>query len=215
MTLGVIFVADLGHPYLYIIVVTQQVEEGLQACLGSVTEAPGNSCISLPSSQFLPYPTDAAYTYKDSPCVYNIRPTRRKTRMPPHLHPRSRTTSSLFVTTLVASFVVVGLPHILPCPRPATRMMDGELSVDEKGRPRRRRRKTSPQFEAAGNSEPRIVQFEVDREDAGPSSTRRECPILKPGGIIGDILGFNSREPKTRGSDLPQDSSSEAGRGDR
>ena len=46
---------------------------------------------------------------------------------PPHLHPRSRTTSSLFATTLVLSFFVVGLPHILPCPAPRTVLADGDM----------------------------------------------------------------------------------------
>ncbi|KAH6856637.1 hypothetical protein B0I37DRAFT_443286 [Chaetomium sp. MPI-CAGE-AT-0009] len=44
---------------------------------------------------------------------------------PPHLHPRSRMTSSLFATTVLASFLVVALPHILPCPAPRRAYADG------------------------------------------------------------------------------------------
>ncbi|RPB23998.1 hypothetical protein L211DRAFT_849159 [Terfezia boudieri ATCC MYA-4762] len=36
--------------------------------------------------------------------------------MPPHLHPRSLSTTSLFSTTLALAFMVVAVPHILPCP---------------------------------------------------------------------------------------------------
>ena len=49
--------------------------------------------------------------------------------MPPHLHPRSRMTSSLFATTVVASFLVVGLPHILPCPAPRVAYADADIAL--------------------------------------------------------------------------------------
>ncbi|KAJ2907387.1 alpha-1,3-mannosyltransferase (Alg3) [Zalerion maritima] len=160
-------------------------------------------------------------------------------------------TSSLFATTLLASFVVVGLPHVLPCPRPATRRLDGtvtsptfqqqqqqqqqeQVCVDENGRPlvRRRRRKClvtdDEGAEATGvgkgglkegekmpaqtrtvemvvgvqtrQVQAKMVQFEVDKDDLLPSGDggvgKRECPIPKPGGIIGDILGFRKNKEK-------------------
>jgi cytochrome c oxidase assembly factor 2 len=55
--------------------------------------------------------------------------------MPPLLHPRSRFTSSLFATTVFASFFVVALPHILPCPAPRLAYADGEMPD---GTPQRR-----------------------------------------------------------------------------
>ncbi|KAK6600356.1 hypothetical protein H4I96_07682 [Botrytis cinerea] len=58
--------------------------------------------------------------------------------MPPHLHPRSRFTSSLFAGTLFASFFVVALPHVLPCPAPRVVYADDGSGSQ---RPRRRRRK--------------------------------------------------------------------------
>lgn len=36
--------------------------------------------------------------------------------MPPVLHPKSLSTASLFTTTAAIAFLVVGAPHILPCP---------------------------------------------------------------------------------------------------
>uniref|UniRef100_A0A1Y1LA54 Uncharacterized protein n=1 Tax=Photinus pyralis TaxID=7054 RepID=A0A1Y1LA54_PHOPY len=108
--------------------------------------------------------------------------------MPPHLHPRSRMTSSLFATTLVASFFVVALPHLLPCPVPRTKYADGEVVVDENGRRRRWRRRD------AAESRDGIVQFNQITEDdcdSTPERTRRECPVPKPGGLLGEWLGFH------------------------
>ncbi|MCJ1314237.1 hypothetical protein MMC25_007917 [Agyrium rufum] len=53
--------------------------------------------------------------------------------MPSPLHPRSRQTSSLFATTLLVSFLVVTMPHLLPCPAPRVEF------ADEDGRKRRRK----------------------------------------------------------------------------
>ncbi|KAI1335453.1 hypothetical protein F5Y15DRAFT_250081 [Xylariaceae sp. FL0016] len=64
--------------------------------------------------------------------------------MPPHLHPRSRMTSSLFATTLVASFLVVGLPHILPCPAPHVAYADS-VTLGPEGTPQRQRRRRRQQ----------------------------------------------------------------------
>ncbi|GAO16749.1 uncharacterized protein UV8b_06820 [Ustilaginoidea virens] len=109
--------------------------------------------------------------------------------MPPHLHPRSRTTSSLFATTVVASFLVVALPHLLPCPAPRTRYADGEVVVDENGRRRRWRRR-----EGLPESRDGIVQFDQTTDecvvDSASERTRRECPVPKPGGRLGEWLGF-------------------------
>lgn len=110
--------------------------------------------------------------------------------MPPHLHPRSRMTSSLFATTMLASFFVVALPHVLPCPAPRITYADGEIVQDENGRRRRRRRVQQQGQEAQGG----IVQFNnITQEDlADPEGNRskRECPVPKPGGKVGELLGF-------------------------
>ncbi|KAK0391213.1 hypothetical protein NLU13_0714 [Sarocladium strictum] len=111
--------------------------------------------------------------------------------MPPHLHPRSRTTSTLFATTVFASFFVVALPHILPCPVPQTRFADGEVIIDENGRRRRWKRKETPEVRDG------IAQFgqtAPDEELMGPGKKvpdKRECPVPKPGGMLGEWLGFH------------------------
>lgn len=96
-------------------------------------------------------------------------------------------TSSLFASTVVACFFVVALPHMLPCPVPATKFADGEVVVDENGRRRRFRRRESPEEFKSG-----IVQFNDDVDgEQGMRRTRRECPVPKPGGMLGEWLGFH------------------------
>ena len=120
-------------------------------------------------------------------------PKRTETNtMPPHLHPRSRMTSSLFATTVAASFLVVGLPHVFPCPAPSTVVYaDGSsdtIMIDENGRRmRRRRRRPAPDVREDG-----VVRFQTESVDeAGDEAVdKRECPVPKPGGVLGEWLGF-------------------------
>ncbi|KAE8447663.1 hypothetical protein EG329_010469 [Mollisiaceae sp. DMI_Dod_QoI] len=116
--------------------------------------------------------------------------------MPPHLHPRSRLTSSLFATTLFASFFVVSLPHVLPCPAPRVAYADD--GTPQQGK-RRRRRKCS---DAGGNEVKDSVVEESGDEIEGEGldrvrKSKRECPVPKPGGIVGEILGFKSPSPSS------------------
>ncbi|XXG94408.1 hypothetical protein Hte_000664 [Hypoxylon texense] len=119
--------------------------------------------------------------------------------MPPHLHPRSRMTSSLFATTVAVCFFVVALPHALPCPAPRVAYADSETAAD--GTKRRRRRRPEPAVVKDG-----IAQFESSNEDFeriaaranGATATRarrdRECPVPKPRGVIGELMGFNKSQ---------------------
>ncbi|KAF4487178.1 hypothetical protein CGGC5_v005405 [Colletotrichum fructicola Nara gc5] len=116
--------------------------------------------------------------------------------MPPHpLHPRSRMTSSLFATTVVASFFVVGLPHLLPCPAPRVTYADGDIMIGEDGRRRRRKRRETPEIKDG------IVNFDqVGDEETlrlREERLRRECPVPKPGGILGEWLGFHGPSKET------------------
>ncbi|KAK0751110.1 hypothetical protein B0T18DRAFT_320349 [Schizothecium vesticola] len=108
---------------------------------------------------------------------------------PPHLHPRSRMTSSLFATTLVASFFVVALPHVLPCPAPRTVLADGEMP-DGKRR-RRKRPETAP-------VEDGIVQFNGISETDGDKAraAKRECPVPKPKGMLAGFFGLKQAGPE-------------------
>ncbi|KAF2010050.1 hypothetical protein BU24DRAFT_414490 [Aaosphaeria arxii CBS 175.79] len=106
--------------------------------------------------------------------------------MPPHLHPRSRMTMSLFTTTLAICFIVVATPHLLPCPVDNRAFAD---SADPQALQRRRRRRRA-QEEACNDTmrEDRKIQIVTD-DWARP---KRECPVPKPGGLIGQVLGIKS-----------------------
>lgn len=101
-------------------------------------------------------------------------------------------TSSLFATTALGSFFVVALPHLLPCPSPRVTYADGEIIEDENGRRRRRRR---PQIQAQ-NVEVKDGIFKLDnitQEDLVEQQGKRgrhECPVPKPTGKLGELLGF-------------------------
>lgn len=102
-------------------------------------------------------------------------------------------TSSLFATTVVASFLVVGMPHILPCPAPRVAYADGDIIVGEDGKRRRRRRRETPEIKDG------IVQFEQtsggeEMKRLQDERSKRECPVPKPGGILGEWLGFHAEK---------------------
>lgn len=109
--------------------------------------------------------------------------------MPPHLHPRSLTTTSLLGTTLLVSFLVVGMPHIIPCPAPRLAFAEGEqISISEEGGGRRRRRRRkADQGEEESISEEESVTLLGQRKASIKKA--RECPVPKPMGIIGSLLG--------------------------
>lgn len=141
---------------------------------------------------------------------------------PPHLHPRSRMTSSLFATTVLASFLVVALPHILPCPAPRRAYADGgDMSTMQQDQQqnsgvvrrvrRRSRGESSPREGGVGGSGMvgggggedgvGVVEFRPRSSPSLPSEGGergakrrggRECPVPKPGGILGEWLGFHA-----------------------
>jgi cytochrome c oxidase assembly factor 2 len=158
--------------------------------------------------------------------------------MPPHLHPRSRSTTSLFTATLLASLFIVGLPHVFPCPAPRKAFADSELITTPDGqlqRVRRRRRRSKDQADELSTSstpataaapaptEPdsatrqlaeEAAEFRYMQEEAKRiSKMSRECPVPKPRGILGDILGFDRDQSvaKRRDSRSPSDVSGREG----
>ncbi|KAK7187638.1 hypothetical protein PSPO01_06372 [Paraphaeosphaeria sporulosa] len=111
--------------------------------------------------------------------------------MPPHLHPRSRSTMSLFTTTLAVSFLVVATPHLLPCPVDPRALADSADPDALSGQPKRRRRRILKE-ETCNDimGEERRKMKDVE-EWAIP---KRECPVPKPGGLIGQVLGLKKTE---------------------
>ena len=82
------------------------------------------------------------------------------------------------------------MPHILPCPAPRTEFADGVVGED--GRRRRRRRKAPPHSDGA-------VDLAVEKDESMAAVSESEimarrahhCPVPKPGGRIGQVLGFS------------------------
>ncbi|CAI6342130.1 unnamed protein product [Periconia digitata] len=114
--------------------------------------------------------------------------------MPPHLHPRSRMTMSLFTSTLMVSFLVVATPHFLPCPVDPRTLTDSASPDALSGEPRKRRRRRVPREETCNDvmSEERRKMQEAEEE--WTMSKKRECPVPKPGGLIGQVLGLKSHQ---------------------
>lgn len=109
--------------------------------------------------------------------------------MPPHMHPRSRMTASLFTTTLAISFLVVAAPHLIPCPVDPRTLND---SAD----PTRRRRRRKPIDQQEGEGADAREQQSMIEERINP---KRECPIPKPGGLVGQVLGMTKRDGDGKG----------------
>lgn len=129
--------------------------------------------------------------------------------MPPYLHPRSRATTSLFTMTLAASFLIISVPHAFPCPVPRSDLADSGMMVNEEGRCiRRRRRKKQADSTAEARDTPSkgLVQREaVDLEPCMSTEEEamllakrtRECPVPKPRGLVGHLLGFKIQQSST------------------
>ena len=127
--------------------------------------------------------------------------------MPPHLHPRSTATSTLFAGTLLASFVVVSIPHIFPCPVPRRGYADSERQlVDKDGNPiaNKGRALKQPQSEKTVDAQKAVKKHSRTLQDEAElfrqlqaeaellDKQARECPVPKPKGWIGQMLGFQN-----------------------
>jgi cytochrome c oxidase assembly factor 2 len=99
-------------------------------------------------------------------------------------------TTSLFTTTLAISFLVVATPHLLPCPVDTRALAD---SSDPEALSGRRRRRRIPRDETCNDamSDARTRRKFENEEWKAP---KRECPVPKPGGLIGQVLGVKKVE---------------------
>jgi cytochrome c oxidase assembly factor 2 len=101
-------------------------------------------------------------------------------------------TTSLFTTTLAISFLVVATPHLLPCPVDNRAFADSNPDAFSG----RRRRRMVPKEETCNDitSEERKQKLERQRRDEEWRAPKRECPVPKPGGLIGQVLGIKKEE---------------------
>ena len=130
--------------------------------------------------------------------------------MPPHLHPRSTATSTLFAGTLLASFIVVGIPHVFPCPVPRRNYADSERQLlDKNGTPIAKQTSNGkqpaqslPASKRTSGVTSRSLQDEAELfrqlqlEAELLEKQARECPVPKPKGFVGRMLGFDTQKPK-------------------
>lgn len=110
--------------------------------------------------------------------------------MPPILHPRSKSTSTLFTATLAVCFLVVGAPHLLPCPVNPRQYADTIEGPDGQPMKRRRRRKQVTEGEEVET----VSATQLASEQVMAESKKRECPVPKPGGLVGQIMGFKEQD---------------------
>ena len=114
--------------------------------------------------------------------------------MTPHLHPRSHLTTSLFGTTLLVSFLVVGMPHILPCPAPRVKFADSDYDITEDGKRTRRRPAVDPEESVGGDKGVSALPAISEEEKLAMRRRSHACPVPKPSGIIGEVLGFKKEQ---------------------
>jgi cytochrome c oxidase assembly factor 2 len=98
-------------------------------------------------------------------------------------------TTSLFTTTLAVSFIVVAAPHLLPCPVDPRAMADSADPEGFSSRKRRRRRVVREKGEETCNGVMSEERTRRKTESEMWKVPKRECPVPKPGGLIGQVLG--------------------------
>jgi hypothetical protein len=133
--------------------------------------------------------------------------------MPPHLHPRSTATSTLFATTLLASFIVVGIPHVFPCPAPRKGYSDSPRQLRDADGNIIAAKEDIQSSKYQSNSQPSSVKSlqeeaqlfkRLQKEAETVEREARECPVPKPRGFVGRILGFEEQKQSTVESTKPK-----------
>ncbi|KAL9023750.1 MAG: hypothetical protein Q9180_008118, partial [Flavoplaca navasiana] len=95
------------------------------------------------------------------------------------------------------------MPHIIPCPAPRTQFAEYEITED--GRQRRRRKPSTKGSDTNNDPEMRIqgdtpVQTMAEHEQEVLRKKAHECPVPKPGGRIGEMLGFPKKDEMSKPS---------------
>lgn len=97
------------------------------------------------------------------------------------------------------------MPHILPCPAPRVEFADADFEYSEDGRRRRKRgRPREPAVDVSGGDESFGGLQEGALNTGDEMELRRkkahECPVPKPGGVVGEVLGFRKAREDERPS---------------
>lgn len=97
---------------------------------------------------------------------------------------------------------MVAIPHLLPCPAPRGALADDRTP----GRTRVRRKCRVDEAEGIDGSAKNgytAKKLSNDMEGVEVKRGRRECPVPKPGGVVGGILGFGSSSNDGKGTKPP------------
>lgn len=90
----------------------------------------------------------------------------------------------------MVSFLVVAMPHIVPCPVPRIKLADEDLDILEDGRRRSRKENHNP--DQTQEEDESLTNGQLSSSKQQRAAMRRkahECPLPKPGGRIGSLLG--------------------------
>ena len=87
------------------------------------------------------------------------------------------------------------MPHILPCPAPRVKFADGDFEVTEDGKRRKRRPANALNpLDSSGEGEIASSPEVSEEEKITMRKKSHECPVPKPRGFIGEVLGFRKEE---------------------
>ena len=84
------------------------------------------------------------------------------------------------------------MPHLMPCPAPRATLAEVEVTPD--GKRIRRVKGRDPKTKQIEVTETRLTLSEEVILDGMGDKTGRECPVPKPGGTLGRLLGFEDKK---------------------
>ena len=88
------------------------------------------------------------------------------------------------------------MPHILPCPAPRVNFADSDFEILQDGKRRKRRPSTETlSDDGTGVDSQMQMPLHISEEEKALMKKRAHtCPVPKPPGIIGKVLGFKNED---------------------
>ena len=85
------------------------------------------------------------------------------------------------------------MPHLIPCPAPRTALADVEITADGR-RIRRNKAVKNGRAAADDDDDASMTPSEQAMIKAMGDGKGRECPVPKPTGVLGRVLGFEDKK---------------------
>ena len=86
------------------------------------------------------------------------------------------------------------MPHLVPCPAPRTALADVEITADGRRIRRNKAVKNGLERGAAADNDTSMTPTEQAMLKAMGDGKARECPVPKPKGVLGRVLGFDDKK---------------------